>query len=208
MAKSKKRDLIIVGGVTGTGKTFFTNNLLLEYPRVIILSPIEDEDEEYHGILFDRLDDLIAHIEEKHENKIREWRVKISDVSAFNDLCAFAYDLGYDTGGLMFCIEEAQRVIPARSPLPPSFADLLYRGRHPQVSLAIVAQRFSTVSIEARSQWRRIVSFRQTEPADVSWIVNSTGHPEAGSIPAFADREYLDISLHSSHHFIPSPSKK
>jgi DNA helicase HerA-like ATPase len=186
------------------GKTYLTNQLLLDYPRVILVSPIEAEDEEYHGMLFDDLEGMIDFLRQRDEKRSRQWRVKLSDVSRFPELCAFAYDLGYHVGGLMLAIEEAQRVIPARAPLDPEFQDILYRGRHPQVSVCMVAQRCSTISIEARSQWSRIITFRQTEPSDVNWISTTTGRPEADLLPSFKEREYFDITPRSLTHHIPS----
>lgn len=203
----KKRDVIIIGGITGSGKTYFANNLLLEYPRVILVSPIEADEDEYHGIMTDSLDDLVEQIEEKVTDGKAEWRFKISDLSEFDELCGFAYDLGKVTGGLMIAIEESQRIIPARAILTPQFKNILYRGRHSQVSLCVIAQRFSTISIEVRSQWRRIISFRQTEPADVAWLSASTGR-DVDDLPQFHDREYLDITPHSYHHHGGAGSEK
>lgn len=192
--RTRKRDLVFIAGVTGAGKTYFNNRMLLTYPRVILLSPIEAEEREYTGIHLDRFDDLLSAVREVQENKQKEFRFILSDLSQFPEVCAFVYDLGYEyDSGVMFAIEEAQRIIPAKGSLCSEFQDIIYRGRHPQVSLAIVSQRFSTVSIEARSQWRKIVSFRQTEPRDIDWLYQTTGDNRALAVNELPDHKYIEF---------------
>jgi hypothetical protein len=190
----KKRDVILLGGVTGSGKTFFGNALLYHYPRVIIASPIEEDEQEYDGIQTESFDDLVEKIDEVIKNKKKTWRFKISDLSEIDSLYSFAYSLGYDVGGFMLAIEEAETTIPGSGAnLSQEFRNLLLKGRHPQVSMMFIIQRFSLLNINVRSQWRRIISFAQTEPADIAWLETASGNPIFEQLPSFPDRRYIDM---------------
>lgn len=189
----KQRDVTFVCGVTGAGKSYFTRRMILKYPRVILVSPIEADEQEYDGIQCDSLTELLTRLDEYRNKKRKFWYLKLSDLSDFDMLCAAVYEMGDCT----LVIEEAQRIIPSKCLLGDSFKDILYRGRHKLINVIVISQRASTVSIEFRSQWRRIVSFRQSEPSDVRWLMQSTGYEELEKVNALPDRAYFDITPHS-----------
>lgn len=160
-----ERDIILVYGMTGMGKTRWTRAYLnaIREPRIIVM----DTQVEHDGILFADLGELIDHV-----MHYRTFRVRTEFVDDFPLLCSIAYA----AGNCCLVVEETQRVLPASNREPPSsFLDIVYRGRHRRVSLIMVSQRPSTVHIAARSQWNRIICFRQTEPADVDWIESVAG---------------------------------
>src|SRR5882672_2183136 len=158
-----EREIVLVYGMTGMGKTRWTRAFLRSQERVLVM----DTQVEHDGILFNDLGDMIEHI-----MKYRTFRVRTEFVDDFPLLCSIAFA----AGKCWLVIEETQRILPASRMEPPAaFLDVIYRGRHKQVNVLMVSQRPSTVHISARSQWSRIVTFRQTEPADVDWITNVSG---------------------------------
>lgn len=158
-----ERDIVSVFGMTGMGKTRWTRAFLRDKPRVIIMDPMVEHD----GLLFDDLGALIDHV-----MHYRTFRVRVEFPDDFAMLCAIAYA----ARDCWLVIEETQRVLPqSRIEPPASFLDIVYRGRHRRVNLLMVSQRPSTVNIAARSQWSRLITFRQSEPADVAWFTNVTG---------------------------------
>lgn len=166
--------------MTGMGKTRWTKAYLRNEKRLIIM----DIKAEHDGILFDDLADMIDHIQQYPTFKVRTY-----DPDNFDDLCKIAYAAGNCT----LVIEEAEGVMPASQQKPPaSFRDIIYRGRHEGVSVVLIAQRPSSVHISGRSQWNRIVTFRQTEPADVAWIESVCGH-EIDPL-GLTQGEYYDIT--------------
>lgn len=159
-----ERSITLVFGMTGMGKTRWSKAYLRDHPRQIIM----DMKAEHDGILFDDLGKMIDHIQAYDTFKVRTF-----NPDDFDDLCKIAYAAGRCT----LVIEEAEGVMPASSQRPPnSFRDIVYRGRHERVSVVLIAQRPSSVHISARSQWNRIVTFRQTEPADVQWLESVCGY--------------------------------
>jgi hypothetical protein len=175
-----ERSIVEVFGMTGMGKTRWTKQYLAPEQRLIIL----DIKAEHDGILFDDLGTMIDHIQAYKTFKVRTY-----NPDDFEDLCKIAYAAGNCT----LVIEEAEGVMPQSQQRPPNaFRDIVYRGRHERVSVVLIAQRPSSVHISARSQWNRIISFRQTEPADVNWLESVCGHPIDPL--ALGQGEYYDIT--------------
>jgi hypothetical protein len=145
------------------GKSEWTKQYLKRVPRVIICDPMD----EYEGTLYNDPEDMIEHV-----RAYRVYKVRTTDIDALPVLCSIAMAAGRCT----LVIDEAQRTLPQGSrKLPPQFEDIIYRGRHKVVSLVLISQRPSTVHIAARSQFTRMICFRQTEKNDVAWIQNTAG---------------------------------
>lgn len=179
----KDREITLVFGQTGQGKTAWTRRYLRAIRRAIIFDPMD----EYEGIPFDSLEPMIEHIQRHGIFRVR-WRW----VESFSFLASVALA----AGRCLLVVEEAQRVIPPGPVLPKEFEDVIYRGRHPEVSYLLVSQRPTTVHIAARSQWDRIVTFRQTEVADTRWLRNVSGF----NLPfeELQRLEYFELTPHGS----------
>lgn len=174
-----ERDIILVYGKTGMGKTAWSIRYLRGQKRVIVLDPLGKIPCQY----FDDLEELADHTMNN-----RVFRVGSEYVPDFPSLCAVCKVVKDNT----FVIEESQRVIPPRTDLDPAFEDLIYRGRHDRVSILAIAQRPSTVHIALRSQFTRLIVFRQTEVSDLRWIEQVTGEDLA--LSELAILEYYDIT--------------
>jgi len=122
---------------------------------------------EHQGEEFQDTDAMIDHIMEN-----RVFRVRTEAIDDFPMVCSIAYA----ARRCVLVVEESQRVLPSgNKELPPSFSDIIYRGRHRRCSLILISQRASTIHIAGRSQWTRLIIFNQTEPNDVAWLLNTTG---------------------------------
>ncbi len=158
-----ERDIIVVVGKTGMGKTRWTRAYLRTLHRIILVDPMA----EHEGLEFQDTDAMIDHIMEN-----RVFRVRTEAIDDFPMVCSIAYA----ATRCVLVVEESQRVLPSgNKELPPSFTDIIYRGRHKRTSLILISQRASTIHIAGRSQWTRLIIFNQTEPNDVAWLLNTTG---------------------------------
>lgn len=161
--RDKKRDIVVVVGKTGMGKTQWVRQYIRALKRVIAQDPMQ----EYEGMVsFETIPELIDHVQE-----YPAFHVRYEYADQFEMLCKVAWA----AQNVTLLIEEAQRVIPPVGELPDIFTDLVYRGRHRRVSLILVAQRAHTIHIAVRSQFTGMVIFRQTERADVKWIQDVSG---------------------------------
>ena len=180
--KRKTREIVLVFGKTGHGKTLWTRQYIKGLKRVIILDPLYEYDSAKQ---FDNLSDLVSHI-----RKYPIFRVSHGNVNNLPLLC----DIATCIDGAALVIEEAQRVLPSRLTMPEEFEDIIYRGRHTGTSVILVAQRASTVNIAVRSQFNRMITFRQTEPKDVKWIEDASGYDIAQAITELDVFDYFEIT--------------
>lgn len=176
-----ERDIIICIGQTGTGKTVWTKAFIRTKKRVVIIDP----QGEYDYQEFEKADDLISYI---YKRKI--FRVKCCDLREFSNLC-FGVTLVPNT---LLVIEESQRVLAPRLKIPQEFEDIIYRGRHTETSLLLIAQRATTIDIAVRSQFNELIVFRQTEKGDLTWISDVTGQDLNDEVLNLKRLEYLHIT--------------
>lgn len=189
-----EREITLVFGKTGMGKTRWTRQVTGGLSRAIILDPMG----EYQGISFWDLNDMAGYC---REHKL--FRVRTEDGTALNVLSCLALV----ERNCCLVVEESQRIIPPVYPLPSYFSDILYRGRHAAVSAVIVAQRAATTHIACRSQWSRIITFRQSEQDDVRWLIQTTGF-DLPEIRTLGVGEYYDIRPDSiSKHLLGTNSR-
>src|SRR6266850_7021842 len=175
-----ERDIIVVVGKTGMGKTRWTRAYLRTLHRIILVDPMA----EHQGEEFENTDAMIDHIMEN-----RVFRIRTEAIDDFPMVCSIAYA----ARRCCLVVEESQRVLPSgNKELPPSFTDIIYRGRHRRASLILISQRASTIHIAGRSQWTRLIIFNQTEPNDVTWLLNTTGFDlDPSSLP---QGHYYDVT--------------
>lgn len=151
------REIIIIYGKTGTGKSELAKKYICDFERVIIIDPKH----EYDGLIFTSLIDLIDYHNEY-------------DPQSFIYVCRFESDLEHEyvfkfaklIENVLVVVEEAEIYISpfART---SSFLDLCRYGRHHEVSILGIARRNSELSINFRSLVTKLISFKQTEPRDL-----------------------------------------
>lgn len=177
----KKREILLVVGKTGTGKSYWMKDYVSQLKRVIILDPMD----EYPGILYEDIEDVMDAIDGKET-----FRVRTANLPDLPDLCKIAMACT----DVHLVVEEAQRAIPpSGKELPEDLKDVIFRGRHHAVSLCMVSQRPSKIHIDPRSQWTRIVTFAQNESVDVDWMEQTSGF-DIGDLRHLGIGHYLEIT--------------
>lgn len=178
------REITLVFGKTGMGKSNWMKGNLSTLQRVIILDPLN----EYPGKEFQDLSDMVDYLESENVkgDLKKSFCVKscnVLDLEGLGEIVADG-DRQNDPNAMRditFIIEEAQRCLPASGErIPDSLKRIIFQGRHFMRSLIIAAQRPSIVNIAARSQWTRINTFNLTETADVGWLEQVSGYDIQG----------------------------
>jgi hypothetical protein len=180
-----KRDIIIVGGMTGWGKTLWTQTYTAFADRLLVFDPFKS----FPNVAFDNseggLDDLLESLDEfdflLEDQDKRTFRVGTSDPSEAHRLGAASFVLGNN----LLVLEELSMIFDKGQRRLDEWASrLVFRGRHARCSMVVIAQRFMSVPIDIRSQANRIVSFNQHEPEDVKYLVETFGKEDACTIPS------------------------
>ena len=159
-----KREINLIFGKTGTGKSTFAKRYIENYNRVVIIDAME----EYEGIIFYRMSDLFDYI---------EFNDLIDNDKPFRLVCRFSEDIEIEylfetlfvVGNLLLVVEEAEIYI---SPYAKSgaFLKLVRYGRHKKISILGIARRSSELSLTFRSQVNCIYSFKQTDFNDLKYF--------------------------------------
>lgn len=176
-------DRHLVVGVTGAGKTWYTQSLVNAHPRVIVW----DIHDEYGAkCSLDRVTnydlekdpDLIAYAEcrlavrpvwEDTEQLADELRTFCRILKADVDECLGAEEPLLHT---LLVIEECAAHRPQGD---GTLSMLAMQARHWNMPLVLVSQRIMGIPPNARSQATRIVSFLQTEPDDLQELSKKFG---------------------------------
>lgn len=157
----KHREISLIYGKTGSGKTVLAKHLLKEFNRVIIIDSMSEYE---NGLVFTSFDDLSSYVLDNN----------IYNNDSFCLICRFESDieieylfkLVFEITNLLLVVEEAEIYI---SPFAKqsNFLRLVRYGRHKNISLLGIARRTGELSLSFRSQTDFIYSFLQTDATDL-----------------------------------------
>lgn len=161
----KRREITIVLGKTGFGKSYWTRQYLKGYRRGFLYDPVRETE----GVTW--YDDQT--IMERYDNGSLqgEFFCATSDENTVNTFGNMAFLLG----NCIFAVEEASLVFEKGARVEGWAKNIIFLGRHRNVSMLVTAQRAASIPIELRSQATRIVSFAQHESNDLQWLKDFYG---------------------------------
>lgn len=174
-----RRDVILVVGKTGFGKSNWTRKFLRGVNRLMVYDPLGETDAAY---LDD--DNLFTFL----DTPSKTFRIGTTSPDSLDILGHGAYVMG----NCWLAIEEAATVFNRGENLPDWARDAVFLGRHRALSLIIVAQRAATVPIAFRSQISRVVAFAQHEKDDLKYLAGIIGD-DADRLPELPPHRCLDF---------------
>jgi hypothetical protein len=154
----KQREINLIFGKTGTGKSVFAKRYIESFERVIVVDAMLEYE---NGLIFENLNDLIDYISEHTPEK-------------FTFICRFTSDLEieylfklcWELENLLLVVEEAEIYIKPKAQ-SSNFLHLVRYGRHKSISILGIARRTAELSTNLRSQVNTIYSFKQTDKMDL-----------------------------------------
>src|SRR5258708_7727507 len=191
MSEYKPREIIIVLGKTGYGKSRWTWSYLDKQPRVFCYDPLHDapnmvwmngqEVVEWH----DQTETIFAANYERQRAK--NFRIATDDEHSRD---TFGH-LAFLRGNCIFAVEEASLVFEQGERISGWCKNIVFVGRHRSVSLLVTAQRAASIPIALRSQASRVISFSQQEGDDLKWLKGFFGN-RVEELPGLPRLECLD----------------
>lgn len=175
-----ERDFIVVCGNQGHGKSVWGKIYSKSLTRLLVSDPKAEYDADFVSEPADWIENVVT-----GKTKTFRYGTYLSEeIERFGN-AAFA------SGNCAFIVEECALIFKRGEELHEWAKPLIFMGREQRVSLLLVAQRLAKIPIDIRSQASRIISFRQTEPDDVSAAIDRFG--ELGeSIPELPILTCLD----------------
>ena len=164
-----QREVKIRLGQTGSGKSYGAAQFFQTLPRALVA---ECDYNEFPATRFDEFPELVLYLEKIGAFKNPHTPFRVSYTPRI-----YEYPLIFSTVlELKNCwvfLEEADRFgDPADT---WEYDEIITRGRHNGISICALSLHPFMLPIDLRRQATSIVSYRQTEPADIKWIADHVG---------------------------------
>lgn len=198
-----KRDVVLVLGKTGFGKSVWTKAFTKPCKRLLLY----DLCREYPNVTYvdgGQLLDISEQASGTEQQQLlpKEFRLGVWK----NEDVDIAGSLAFCEGDCTYVIEETSTIYSRGENVPAWLREIIFIGRHRRVSLVATAQRAASIPIDLRSQANRVVTFCQAEGRDMQWLDDYFGErsEEISTLPELECLDYKDgeISRYSIKGYI------
>lgn len=180
------REVILITGKTGSGKSVLFRQLIQEKERFVIfdtLSEYRRPDQPFPALFINGIKELAEYLSKNYRKPFRivfdppdpEQKITLKTGAVFTTFelaCMVIYEGVKD---VTFGIEEiANYVFPGYA--PPYLRKIVRFGRHSSISLYATTQRPPEIPPIIRAQITKLISFRQHEPRDLEWLKQLIGN--------------------------------
>lgn len=177
-----RRDFILVCGNQGFGKSVWTKLYAAEKTRLLVFDPKA----EYPGV------DYVTPPDEWVDDVVEKRRASFKFGSYLAEEITMLWNAAFAATNCTLINEECTLLFQRGEDVPEWARPMVFMGREPRLNLVLVTQRANSIPVGIRSQASRIVTFLQTEPADVRAISERIGRDYAEQILALPELECLD----------------
>ena len=157
-----EKKVILILGQRGSGKSYLAGEMLACYSRYLIYDTLGEYS---RGVIFLSLAELKAFWGKTYSGNFRLIYQPVNPIEDFDEVC----DLVYELGDMMFLVEEIDTFCSSQT-ISTSFANIIQRGRHKDITLIGVSQRPYGINRLITSQAKEIYSFLHREPRDVDYL--------------------------------------
>ena len=177
----KSREVVLITGKTGSGKSVLMKDLLLKQERCIIFDSIleyPEQDPPFPALFIYNYRDLINYLINNQHKPYKIVFVPLQDpkseiqlktgetLTIFELVCKVAYET---LNNVTFAVEEIANFMNKNS-CPLYFDKIIRLGRHSSISIACTTQRPADMHPNLKAQCTRFISFKQHLPNDIEWI--------------------------------------
>lgn len=177
----KSREVVLITGKTGSGKSVLMKELLLSKDRVIIFdSNLEyiDQDPPFPALLIYNYCDLVDFLIKNQRKPFKIVFVPLQDPKSLIELKTGEKLILFELIGkiifqtlnnVTFAVEEIANFMNKNS-CPLYFDKIVRLGRHNSISIYCTTQRPPDMHPNLKAQCTRFISFKQHLPNDIEWI--------------------------------------
>ncbi len=184
----KSREVLLITGKTGSGKSVMFRSRIKDEPRFIIFDSVKEYDDPASPFPALFIQDFHTLIDYLAANKNKSYRIVFDpsrpfevivlrtgeEISALEFLCKIVYDCLHD---VTLAIEELGKH-PTQKELAPNLYNITCLGRHKGISLFATTQRAAQIHTDFKAQITQFIAFRQHLPNDIEWIGDCIGDPK------------------------------
>jgi len=188
MSLKLNREVTLVFGKTGSGKTLFSRGFVRGKRRVIVVERWTDKNE-YDARRLPELLDIVRFF----KTKPAAFRVSYSPRNS--EELETLLNIAWVICDVTVVVEEADTYFEKGGRPGRMFQEVVARGRHKEISLVLVSQNPSRMPKDARREADRLVTCLLVDRADREWCCDFPGaSPEVdGQIKNLRPLEYLEI---------------
>lgn len=198
----KHREIYLILGKSGSGKTELCKRLIKDKPRFILFDTISEykEDKKFEAVYINNKQAFLEYLFRNLNKKFRivfdpedpEETLLLNNepIDLFDLTCKIVYECLTD---VIFAVEEVANFISPSS-MPKYFRKLIRYGRHSNISGYFTSQRPADISPGLRAQATILISFRQHEPRDIQWLRAIIGE-DAEKLKDLGEHEYRIFKL-------------
>lgn len=173
-----QRNVDLIFGPTGSGKTYLADTVIKEYPRVLIADAAFGEFDSMEFTDPVALLDHLAKIGAFPEGRVSRggkpssvpFRVSYTPLPNERD---WFFELALELGTCLLVLEEADRFTDTLE--YPRYSETIIRGRHDGVSILAMGLRPSFLPKDLRTDVTRIYCFGLTDDDDLQYIADIAG---------------------------------
>jgi ABC-type dipeptide/oligopeptide/nickel transport system ATPase component len=173
----KIRRVIGIVGKAGSGKSTLANTLSKKFDRVFLI----DSDEDFDGFVCYNFKQVKNFFDIKGYSQEVKFRIscRFEDEEEINKIFEFAWSMEK----CLLVADEFSYYIEHQN---LHFQKLMFQGRHREISMIVIGQRFVQFPAELRSTFTTLISFQQTETLDLQRAENYGFNPdELQNLPLF-----------------------
>lgn len=157
-----EKKVILIFGKRGSGKSYLADHLLKSYNRYLVYDVLGEYNE---GVCFESLSDLADFWEKNLDREFRLIYRPLKPRDEFDAVCK----LVLDCGDMTFMVEELDTFCSPQE-MGDSFASIIQRGRHFNITFIGVSQRPFGINRVISSQAKEIYTFQHDEPRDLEYL--------------------------------------
>ena len=180
-----EKKIILIFGKRGSGKSYLAKKKIENEPRLVVFDTMSEYE---NGVIFDaeNYHECLEFWRKVYRGRFRLIYRPLQPAVEIERIC----DLVYTIGNCCFLVEEIDCYCSAYQ-ISDTFAAIVQRGRHKNITLIGITQRPYGINRLLTSQAKEIYIFNTNEPRDREYLRTLLGQEIEAKLDALKQYEYV-----------------